>query len=207
MNEYYDEYEQGEAVKKWLADNFGAMIFGIVLGLGGLLGWQYWQNQQVASKRQAAEALATLTTDESKSSVADLDAFLEQVDNTASASLAAMHLAGRAMAQDKPEEAIALLQRVVENGEPEVFRYLAGLRLARVQLSTGDLTGAEAQLGQLENTQFAAMAAEVRGDLLLTKGDQSGARAAYQIALDGIVGGDRALLQMKLDDLAVAGES
>ncbi len=207
MNEYYDEYEQGEAVKKWLADNIGAIIFGVVAGLGAIFGWQYWQSYQIEQKRAAAEALAVLSADQSKASLADLDAFLEDVNNTASATMAALTLSGRAMDQGQTDQAAALLKRVMANGEPEVMRLLAALRLARIQLSMGELDAAEASLAGLGDTEFAGLAAEVRGDLLLARGDRAGARAAYQTALDEISGGDRTLLQMKLDDLAVAEES
>ncbi|HET6592032.1 MAG TPA: tetratricopeptide repeat protein, partial [Xanthomonadales bacterium] len=55
MVEIYDQHEQSEIVKKWLRENGGAIVLGLVLAFGGLFGFrqfQFWQD----SKQQQASA-------------------------------------------------------------------------------------------------------------------------------------------------------
>ena len=42
MNEFVTDDEQVERIKKWWADNGSSVIAGLVIGIGGLLGWRYW---------------------------------------------------------------------------------------------------------------------------------------------------------------------
>ncbi len=204
MNEFYDDYEQGEAVKKWLRDNSGAMVLGVVLGLGGLFGFQYWQTSQTTKQQQAAEALTALLADDSATGAQALDSFMAENDSTSYSTMAALHLAGKALGNGEAEQAAALLERVAANGEPAVLRDVAALRLARVKLQLEQLDAAQDLVAPLLDGAFAGVAAQVQGDILLAKGDRNGARESYQKALDSAAAGDRGLLQMKLDDLTVA---
>ncbi|MCG7959868.1 MAG: tetratricopeptide repeat protein, partial [Candidatus Thiodiazotropha taylori] len=65
-----------------------------------------------------------------------------------------------------------------------------------------DLAGAEQQV-DVTSGSFAGEFAVIRGDIAHAKGDLAGAAAAYTEAMTHEVS-DRSLLQMKLDDLAVA---
>ena len=43
MDEFLSDEEQGERAKQWLRENLLFIVAGVVLGLGGLYGWQEWQ--------------------------------------------------------------------------------------------------------------------------------------------------------------------
>ena len=55
MADQTDE-EQIETVKQWLNDNGTSLVVGIVLAVGGVFGYQSWQN----SEREAGEAASKL---------------------------------------------------------------------------------------------------------------------------------------------------
>ena len=77
------------------------------------------------------------------------------------------------------------------------------LRLARVLLADGKAQDALTALGTIPSGDYAAMAAELRGDAQLKLGKTDAARAAYQDALaklDKDAPG-RSAVQMKLDNL------
>ncbi len=43
MDEFLTEDEQADRVKQWLQENGLFILAGVVLGLGGLFGWQSWR--------------------------------------------------------------------------------------------------------------------------------------------------------------------
>jgi predicted negative regulator of RcsB-dependent stress response len=84
---------------------------------------------------------------------------------------------------------------------------LARLRFARVEQQLGHHEEALALLDVTKAGAFTAQVQEVRGDILLAKGDRAGARLAYQAAMTEGAGKEadasRAeLLRLKLQDLS-----
>lgn len=64
MEVYSTENEQVDALRRFFIENGKALAIGVVIGIGALLGWRYWQNHQQAemtgasqSYQQASEAL------------------------------------------------------------------------------------------------------------------------------------------------------
>ena len=208
-NEYLDDHEQSEAVKRWIRDNGGAIVLGVALGLAGLYGWQYWERYSVQQRIAAAEGYQQLAADVEAGNVpADpLQSFATAYGSEAYTAFAALTLADEAVAGGDLEQASLYLERAATVAEPEAVRHVAGLRLARLQHARGELEQALSTLDQHDDGAFAALAAEIRGDVLVEQGDIDAARQAYQFALDNLeAGGDRNLLQMKLDDVATASQ-
>lgn len=49
MEIYENENDQVEAVKRFFAENGKALAVGVILGVGALIGWRYWNSHQVDS--------------------------------------------------------------------------------------------------------------------------------------------------------------
>lgn len=208
-NEYLDDFEQAEAVKKWIRTNGGAIVGGIALGLAGLFGWQYWQQHVAEQQVLAAEGYQQLANDVAAGNVPEqpLQQFEQAYGSDTYVAFAALILAEDAAATGDTEQAMQYLQRASEIAEPEGMRHVAGLRLARLQKDAGQFEQALATAERHGVDAFQALAAEIRGDILVAMGDRDAARSAYQFALANLeAGGDRNLLEMKLDSLAVAAE-
>jgi predicted negative regulator of RcsB-dependent stress response len=94
------------------------------------------------------------------------------------------------------------LTEVIQQSKVPALTQMAQLNLARILLDEGDLAGA-AQQAAVTSGSFAGEFAVIRGDIAHANGDLEGAAAAYTEAMAHQVN-DRSLLQMKLDDLAVA---
>ena len=97
------------------------------------------------------------------------------------------------------------LRWALDNAKRLEVRLVAKLRLARVLFGAGDHDAALALVTGVEPGGFAALYAELRGDILAARDDLQAARSAYQDALSGLppVGTNRDRVRMKLDDLGV----
>ena len=91
---------------------------------------------------------------------------------------------------------------LASSSDPELA-LVARLRLARVQLAQGNADQALKTLDAVKPGAFAARYAQVRGDVLLAKGDRDGALKAYREArssADATI--DVGLLDLKIGELA-----
>lgn len=218
MADYYDDEEQAERIKRWLAENGLGLILLVIVAVAGLVGWRQWQvhqnkvaggasqiyHQMTAALQQAegsanSDAQAKQVQDEAQK-------LLKQYPGTAYADFASLALARLAVEDGKLDEAEKHLRNVAAKPANDALKYVANLRLARVMLQKGDLDGAEKLVGQKFPKPWQGRALEIKGDVLLAKKDREGARDAYAAALDAMQQGDmgRKRVQMKLDNLATA---
>ena len=51
MEIYENEHDRVDAVKRFFAENGKALVVGVILGVGALVGWRYWNNHQADSAR------------------------------------------------------------------------------------------------------------------------------------------------------------
>jgi predicted negative regulator of RcsB-dependent stress response len=205
---YETEEEQVEAIKQWWKENGYSIIGGIVIGLSMVFGWQAWNQQQ---ERTAADAslryekmAVAIQQGNSESALKQGEKIIAEWPDSNYAIFAALDLARLKLEQGDADAAKTKYQWVLANSDEASLKQLARLRLARILVTKGDLDGADAIIAQADKDNFAGEFAVVRGDIAKTRQDFSAARAAYAEALSGEVG-NRQLVQMKLDDLAVAG--
>lgn len=200
METYSSDDETAEAVKKWWRENGKQVIAGAVIGIGSVLGWQWWQSHVTQQGEAAAvvydKMLSALAADPALAA-AQADTLTAQYASTPYAALASLAVAKARVEQGSNAEAIVHLRKAMELAKLPELRQVAKLRLARVLAADGKLDEALAELDGVQG--FSASGEEVRGDILLAKGDREQAKAAYQRALDA--GGHRATLRIKLDDL------
>lgn len=212
MDVYQTEQDQVEAIKKWWKENGRSIIAGLVLGLGGVFGWRYWQDHQETRAAQASiryqfllELAAANTPDRAR---AHGDSLIQDFPGSTYAALAALTLARVAVEQGDLDEARRQLQWVLDRAKLPELRSLAQLRLARIALAQGELDRALELTQQVSSVGLAGLLAELRGDIALARGDLPGARDAYLQAL-GLTASatDRAVIEMKLSALGVVAGS
>ncbi len=206
----FEDHDQAEKVKAWWKENWKALAVGLLLGLGGIVGWEQYkahkENTAAAASQMYEEfkqALAASKADESKKLA---DKLKSDYAKTPYAAHAQLKLAQAAVDAAKFDDALPALDWVATNAHDKQLRPLAQLRAARVLAEQGKTEAALAKLSAEVVAVFPAMAEEVRGDLQLAKGDRKAARASYSKALDATKeeAAGRAALQQKIDDLADA---
>ena len=199
MDELLDEHEQGERVRAWLRNNGAALIGGVVLGLGAIFGWKWWQQQEQAQREAAGQAYQDTVESIEAGDPAAAAPIVAGLDAAPYETLAALRLAQAQVSAGQADAAIATLRGV--SAEDPALANVVQLRLARLLVDGGKAEDALALLG--DATQPATL--ELRGDAEAALGRRDAARAAYEQALAGLEtdSPQRQLLEIKL--VAVGG--
>ncbi len=204
MDIYSTEEQQVEAIKRFWKEYGTSIIGGAVLGLGGLFGWNTYQDH-LQGQREAASAAYGKVVEQAAQSRDALDTAVAQFQaehgDSGYAVLSQLLLARAAVEAGDLAQAETLLTDVLPSLDSATAP-LVTLRLARVQLAQEKLDAAQATLEKITNSAFAAQRDELKGDILVAKGELDAARAAYQSAMDAGGAQTSPALQMKLDDLA-----
>ncbi|WP_159566909.1 YfgM family protein [Budvicia diplopodorum] len=200
MEIYNNEDEQLDAVRSFFRENGKAIVVGVVLGIGALFGWRYWQSHQ---KQEAANT--SMYFDQAmvhRDNTSNLDAFIKANENTYGI-FAALKLAQESV--DKGDFAKAKQQLLWAQGHTKDDNLLPtiSLRLARVQLQEKQFDDALKTLDTVQKGGWFAQAQAIRGDVLAEKGDTKGAREAYSQASESDPSPVlKELLRIKLNNLA-----
>jgi predicted negative regulator of RcsB-dependent stress response len=205
--EYLTDDEQLEAVKRAFTEYAPWILGGVVLGVGGWFGIQYYRSHQNARAMQAAEQFTQMTAalqmNDAQKSLQIADGLIKNFPSSPYADQAQLTIARIDVDSGKAADAVAPLTQVMNNSKDAELKQIARLRLARILIDQGKPDDAIATLAQGTPGSFAGRYHEVHGDALYAKKDVPGAVAEYNQALGSSDGGaDAALLQLKLADLA-----
>jgi len=200
--------ESEELLRRWWSDNWLWIVGGLVIGLGGLAGFQYWQK----SKRQSAEQdaasyrteLDSLGANQVDAAAAKAKQLRDLHPASPYADQADLALARSAVERNDLAGAAQRLKVVADSSRDPQLRQIAKARLARVLIEQGKHEEALAQLDIATAGSFGALYHDIRGDALAAKGDVAGARREYDAALAGSQtepGIDTEYVALKRDEL------
>lgn len=208
----YDDYEQGERVQQWLRQNGLSIVVGIVIGLVAIFGWQQWRKHQANHQAAASQLYVNLRTAQASGQTDQANALITQLmKDYADSPYALFAVSDRAVDDVRAkhlDKALVSLDWAQQHAKSPALKALVNLRIARVQLAQGNAQQAITTLGQISANDYPGLVEELRGDALVKLKRPDDARKAYQAAeaalgKSELQGGD---LQMKIDDLAVAGK-
>lgn len=207
--EYDSEKEQLDAIKKWWKENGRVISVGLVVGLGSVFGWTWWQSHAIAQSEEASSTYAELVNWTSAENYGRADELAETLmrdfPNSGYAALGGLIRASSAFGQSRVDEARGYLQWVMERARRPELKRIARLRLARLALDQKDHEGALALLDQDDAGTLGATFEELRGDLQLAMNQAESAYQHYATALESerLSSTSRNRIQMKLDDLGL----
>lgn len=204
MEQYETEEQQVEAIKRFWKDNGLALVIGALLGLGGLLGWRYYNDSQIAAKEQASFAYEKASKElvKGEAGFSQAKTFIDTHSNTGYAMLMALEMAQQAIERKDLTEAAKQLEFVASNATLSAVQSVAQLRLARIQIEQGEFDLALASSDKVTDDAFKSQSQEIKGDVYLAQQLFDKARAAYSAALE--TNERDQVLKMKLDNLAIA---
>ena len=207
MELHRTDEERVEALKKWWAENGRMLIVGLVVGIGGVGGWTYWQDHQ----RGRAEAASALFQEASEAAAAGNhgrlseagNALLNEHPDVGYAAAVSLMLARAAFDDGQPERAMAHLQWVVDNAALPELRGIARLRLAEIAFGNRAFQEAISHLDAIESGPVSAAGHELRGDIHHARGETDLARESWESAAAEHAGSavGRQRLTLKLGDL------
>ena len=217
IDDYYNEQEQWERVKQWLRENGPWLVVGVLLGLGALAGWRWWEQRQEARAQSASASygllLETLQSGDRAKGLVLADEIRKEHGSSAYADQADLVAARALVEAGELGPANERLTRVMKGSKDAQLRLVARARLARVQLAQGSADAAIATLGGAQPGAFGPLFEAIRGDALYVKGDRPGALAAWRkaeteaiaAAAKGAPTVDLVALQLKIGDVLADG--
>lgn len=180
-----EEQERIAAIKAWWEDNARwvyASIAVAVIAIAGWRGWEYWGRVQDEEASALSQELAKVRGDPKKA-MDMAQALAEKYPRTFYASEGSLIAARSAFETGDLAGAAARLEWVVRNGRPE-HQGVARLRLAAVLLDQKKPKEALEVLDKLTDPAFAALAADLRGDIHFSQGRLDEARASYKLSME-----------------------
>ena len=205
MEMYETEEEQIAALKRWWATNGTSIMIGAALGIGLILGWNYWkdytQDRTSSASAMYEELLGAINGGKQESADKIAERLSAEYGNTSYANMSRLLQAKTKVQAGDLQAARALLLQVVAEAGSEMAN-VARIRVVRLMLATGEYEqGLQliAEVDQASTESFAGQYDELTGDLYLALDRKGEARTAYQKALRS--GYSSPLLQFKIDDL------
>jgi predicted negative regulator of RcsB-dependent stress response len=185
-----EEQEQLDQLKHFWKQYGNLITWLLIAVLGAYAAWngyQYWQ------RNQAAQASALYGEIERLAGEADPEklerAFGDmksRFGSTAYAMQGGLLVASALEGAGKSEPAKAALTWVAEKAVDPAYQAIARLRLAAVAAQAKDYTLAMAQLDASYPSEFTALVADRKGDVLSLQGKTAEARAEYEKAYKGL---------------------
>jgi predicted negative regulator of RcsB-dependent stress response len=207
MEVYLSEEDRVEALKKWWKENARAIIFGIVLGVGVVTGWNAWKSAQKHKAEEASslyqQLLKAVEAKQTESATKLSERLVEQYPSTIYATYGRLFTAKLKAEAGDLGAAKKSLQDLLASTKDPAIKHLARLRLGRVLLAQAD---SEAALKLVEPLSRETMGAfeslyeELKGDLYADLHRPKDARMAYEKAK--LSGAASPLLEIKLNNLA-----
>jgi len=203
----YSESEQYERAKEWVRNNGLWIVAGVALGAAGWWGLNFYQDRRTAQVEVASvryeEMLDAFARNDRTRGLTLVEDLNREYDWTPYAALASLMAARVHVEANELDKAAVSLRSVMDTAAEAEVRLVARMRLARVQAAQGKYDEALATLQVEEAGAFAPRLADVRGDVLLAKGDREGALREYLAARAGENDGrvDHELLDLKIRDL------
>jgi predicted negative regulator of RcsB-dependent stress response len=232
VDPYRSEEEQIRALRDWWKENGSSIMIAVGLAVALVFGWQWWQKhtEQLAGdaaalyqelmeatevaagdplRQTTAEHLAGQLRDKyPRGRFADYASLLMARIYVDKDDLPAAEKELRTLVERLPAEPPSAVMawinaRLKRDVDPQLG-VLARLRLARVLSAQSKHDEALTLLGQGDLAAFAAEREELRGDILLAKGDRAGAKSAYAAALEHARrdGTGSRLLELKQSELS-----
>lgn len=204
-----EEQEQIDQFKHFWKTYGNWILTVAVLALAAYASWtgyRYWQNSQAARaaviNEQVQSAIQSKDWAAVQRAVGDVQKDYPRTDYAQQASLAAakaFHDGGKA------DEARQALEWVAASGANAGYQAVARLRLASLAVEAKDYDGALKQLAGNLPPEFAPLASDKRGDILMAQGQRDEARKAYEQAYKTLPAdnGYRNLIEVKLNALGV----
>ena len=213
MSEYLNDDDRVHALRSWWEANGTFLVVGVVLTIAAVVGWRWYNDHSEAHEEAASTAYQQyLAARERGAKSAELDAPLATLDDeyrkSSYRTFTLFYRALDAANTDDYAKATQYLETAVKDAGDDHLRNIARLRLARVQVQSGNTDAALATLAAVSGAGFRSYVAELKGDILMGQNKPDEAHKAYLAAQAAADPDNRQpFLEMKIADLAQPGST
>ena len=207
MDDNLTDQQQAEIIKNWLKENRKFLVGGLVLGISGFFGIQFFQQNKLKEAEMASQLYSEIEFTVKQQRLTQAQTLLQKMDTdfakTPYQDQGHLFMAKLYMDSVDYENAILQLEFLIENSTEESLQHIARIRIARIKLQQ-NLYNEALQILETESMgSFEAKYEEIKGDIFSKKGEFSEAQAAYSKALDLLLPGefDYEYIQMKFKDI------
>ena len=205
-----EEQEKIDDLKAWWAQYgkyVAAVSIAVLIVVVGVQGWRWYQRTQAEQASVLYQAVSDAVRAQDPVKAKDpATQIVQSYAGTAYAPRAALLYAKLLYDKDDKAGAKQQLQWVIDHAGEDELKAIARFRLAQALLDDKNYDEALKTIDVKTDDAFAALYADLRGDILASAGKQADARAAYQIALAKIDPKSpyRPYVQVKLDAMGGA---
>jgi len=199
-----EEEQEINQLKDWWKENGKTIIVALILGVGGMFGWRYWQAHQAEQIAQASaqyDALIYSAQQDEQAKKANIEQFVQANSKTAYAVFALLDEAKKATEKQDFVAAEVNLNQALTQSQDEVLTSIVALRLSAVQFQLGQLDNALTTLNQVKGESFDARKALLTGDIQVAKGDKVAAKNSFEQAQQSGSQLEQQMAKMKLNNL------
>lgn len=213
--DFETEEQQIDAIKKWFKEYGTTIVVGLVLGLVGIFGYRYFNEQRELGLEETSDAYESVLSilneqQDNEKFLAEASIFNINHKNTIYSNLLSLQLTKLAVNANDLGTASQHLRDILNNPQDVTIEHIARIRLARIMLAQGDSDNALALIAESVGDEFRGSYEMLRGDIWLVKGDRSKARQAYEAAktkaIDGPINPNLEMLLSELADESTVAE-
>ena len=204
MNDFLNEAEQGEYVKKWIKKYAAGIVLLLAATLLSGIAWQKYQEYNIKKSQTAANLYNMLTTlPLSPESIKIANTLTSDFTKTPYAQLAAITLAKNNLMLNPANTQLATseLNWAMTHGPASYIKQLAQIDLAHLYIQEENYPQALNLLQQLKSSPFSGMINESIGDAYFYQKKYNSALKSYELAKQDLPPSGQSLLSMKINNL------
>lgn len=196
-----EEQEQLDEARVWWKQHGNKVIWGVTVFLLAAAGWKFWHDWTIKQSIEASalydRAVQAASIGDTKTAKAAAAQIMENHSRSGYATPAAW-LSGRInLETGDAKSAGAQYQYALDHASDAAEKQLARLRLASIKLDAKDAAGALKLLEDSFDPAFQGLAANLKGDILMSQNKPAEAKTAYQEAATKL--GDKSPLKPLVD--------
>lgn len=198
--------QQLNKLKDFLLRNSKIIVFGVVIGIVILIGWEYSLYRSNNLNRQSATDYGEIMEQLKQANPTDATlqqtkSFVEENQN-GYGSLAGLELSKILVAKNDLAAAIKTLEQAAKDSKNPELLAILDIRLARLQFATGDDKAALATLAKVKGGSWQAMVSNIQGDIYAHQGEKQAAREAWSKGItSALTPALKQMMQTKLNNL------
>ena len=183
MADFLTDEEQAERIQKAWRDYGVIIVLSILLGIGGVVGWNLFQDHRANVRQEAADLFAEFENARGLMGPVDeiAQSIEEQYPNSSYRMFVFLYQAKDAADENEWERSLGLLEQALELANDKTYRDLIRLRKARVLFQLDRLDDALATVTQV-GEGYELLALELKADIYRAQGNFDNATTSYEEA-------------------------